>query len=108
MIVRQAVIPALAAYLLVAAVIVYGSRRPPEPRPRPVPLSRALVRRVVALFALGYPVFLAIVGVFHELVVGDRGALREAAAGGLLLVAIGAPAFVLLSWLDGLRGRRWC
>jgi len=105
----EAIAPAGAAFLLVAAVVVYGATHP-APRP-PAPSRLTWVRlastlRYLALLALGgYGVLLLVVLVFSVWLLGDVGALRSAAWGAPALLAIAVPVFVALAWLEGrLRG----
>ncbi len=106
---RDAVVPVAAAYGLIGFAVVYGSRHP-VPRPGSSgPLTRAalpsLLRCIAVTAAGGYAALMAVVFVFHFLIVGERDALASAAWGAAFLVAVATPAFVLLSWLDGRRSR---
>lgn len=105
--VRLLVAP-VAAFLLCAGMAVAAATRPP-PRPGrrapPVP-SRALVRYLLGLAVGGYAALLAIVAVFHGLVVGDRRALAHAAVWGLALAALAVPAFLALTALERRLRRR--
>ena len=106
---REAIVPAGAAYGFIVIAVLYASRHP-VPRPGSSGrLTRAalpsLLRHVLVTAAGGYVALMAIVFVFHFLIVGDPGALAGAARGGAFLVAVAMPPFVVLSWLDGRRSR---
>jgi hypothetical protein len=98
---RHVVAPIAAAYAVFVAIVVAAWRRPvaiTEP-PR-------TTGAVIVTLAGGYVCFLAIVGVFHVWLSGDRHALASAATGGPALLLICAPGFALLSWIARrLRGR---
>jgi hypothetical protein len=69
--------------------------RRPDAIVEPPRTSRDLIVTVTG----GYLCFLAIVGVFHVWLSGDRGAFASATTGGPALLVIGAPGFALLSWI---------
>ncbi len=95
---RDAVLPVLSAYLLLAGVVLYAARHPDAGRPI---ASEVPIRQRLQLIALtiggGYPCFLLIVLVFHVWLVGDRGAMHSALRGGTFLAVVSAAAFTLLS-----------
>ncbi len=96
---RLLVAPA-AAFLLCAGMAVAAARRPP-PRPRAAPPAlRDLAPYLLRLAGGGYLALLAIVAVFHVLVMGDRSALAEATLWGLALAGVAVPAFLALSALE--------
>jgi len=103
---RDAVVPVLSAYLLLAGVVLYAARHPDAGRPI---ASEVPIRQRLQLIALtiggGYPCFLLIVLVFHVWLVGDRGAMHSALRGGTFLAVVAAAAFTLLS-LAGTRRAR--
>jgi hypothetical protein len=92
---RHVVAPIAAAFA-VFVVVVMAARRRPIPHDAPVRTTRGLVVTVAA----GYGCFLAIVAVFHVWLSGDPDAFASAATGGLVLLAICAPVFAVLSWVD--------
>lgn len=98
---RLLVAPA-AAFLLCAGMAVAAAARP-LPRPArggtPAPAGD-LLRYLLRLAGGGYGALLAIVAVFHVLVVGDRSALGHAAVWGLGLAALAVPVFLALTLLD--------
>lgn len=101
----DAIAPTGAAFVLVAAIVVYGATHP-TPRPpapsRLTPHRLAGMLRYVALLGLGgYAVLLLVVLVFGLWLFGDVGSLRSAAWSGPFLLAVATPAFVVLSWLEG-------
>lgn len=105
----EAIAPAGAAFVLVAAVILFGAAHPVPARPRPQRLTRSGVPRmlgyIVLLGAGGYLVLLLVVLVFHVGLLGDPRALPDAARRSPFLLAVATPVFVVLSWLEGrLRG----
>ncbi len=105
----DAILPAGAAFLLVASVVIYGSSRPLSPPSTPPPLTarrvRAMLRSIAVVALGGYLVLLLVVVVFSVWLIGDAEALRSAAWGAPALLAIAVPVFVALSWLEGrLRG----
>jgi hypothetical protein len=103
---RDAVVPVLSAYLVLAGVVVHAVR---HPQADPI---RSGDRRAggfrwrprLALIAVtvggGYVVFLAIVLVFHVWLVGQHGAMRSALKGGTFLAAVSAGTFVALSTVE--------
>jgi hypothetical protein len=107
---RDAVVPVLSAYLVLAGVVVHAVR---HPQADPI---RSGDRRAggfrwrprLALIAVtvggGYVVFLAIVLVFHVWLVGQHGAMRSALKGGTFLAVVSAGAFVALSTVESRRG----
>ena len=95
------------AYAIFVAMVVAAVRRPvPRPGSGPWGVGGVAFRDFVSLAAGGYVAFLAIVLVFHVLLVGQRGALRSAALGGAILLAIAVPVFGSLSWLEAAWSRR--
>ncbi len=106
---RQAVVPAGAAYGLIVIAVLYASQRPVARPGSSGRLTRAalpsLLRHVAVTAAGGYAALLAVVFVFHFLIVGDRSAMASAAWGGAFLLAVSVPLFVLLTWLEGRRTR---
>ncbi len=106
---RHVVVPLAAAYALFLGVVaVWWRRAVPRPgRGAGAPGSEGwvrLVRYVASTLAGGYAVFLLIVLVFHVWIVGQHGALASAIRGGAFLAfCVAAPAFMLLSWIDGRR-----
>jgi len=97
----RAIIPALlSAYGLFVAMAVRWWRRPcPRPRPTGAPPPAPYVLRAAGG---GYLAFCAIVGVFHEWLSGEAGALVDAAQGGALLLGLALPSFAALT-----SGERW-
>lgn len=107
---RQAVAPVAAAYLVLLVAIWYGVRHP-APRPgRSAPVTSGtivpLLRHIGSLALGGYVALLAIVLVFGVLIVRADSSLAGASSGGLFLLAVAVPVFVLLSWVDGRRPGR--
>lgn len=116
---RQAVSPVLAAYLVFLALLVTHARgrvragrmrrRPGGAGIDPIPFDRAaLARHLASTVAGGYPIFLGIILVFY-LVLGDRtrSFVAEALLEGSALAVMVIPAFLLLSWVESeVRGRR--
>jgi hypothetical protein len=95
------------AYATFVAMVAFAVRRPvPRPRFHGEPVSGVPVRQLVGLAVGGYVAFLVIVLLFHVLLVGQEGALRSAAAAGAFLLAVAAPALVLLWWLETAWSRR--
>ena len=117
-ILRQAVAPVGAAYLVVLVMLLAyrrdrGERGAPDRAGRVGPVRGRrgwieLARYVIGTAAGGYMIFLLIVVAFY-FVLGGEGrdllleALRE---GSVLAFAIVVPGFLLISWVHGLRGRR--
>ena len=97
-------IPALSAYVLAAAVVVYAARHPAGSATTGQGW-RARVRLIAVTVGGGYGCFLGIVIVFHVWIVGDRGALLSALRGGGLLAIAVAATFLLLSILQAKSGR---
>jgi Family of unknown function (DUF6256) len=91
---RHVVAPIAAGYAVFVAVVIAAWRRPVPPR-APVRSTRHLVVTVAG----GYLCFLAIVAVFHVWLSGDGDAFASAATGGLVLLAMCAPGFTVLSWV---------
>jgi hypothetical protein len=107
-ILRSVVAPVLSAFLLCAALAIFAAWKP-VPRPPPAArLSRANLRPfllyIAGLAVGGYVAFLAVVFVFSTVIIGQEGALRNAAWSGLFLLAVAVPAFAVLSWAFGRRG----
>lgn len=100
-ILRQVVIPLLAAYVVLLAMLAYRARRGRARRgPDAAPGSAArLGRYLAATFVGGYLVFLAIVGLYYALVAGETPTfLRQAVEGGALLAfGVALPLFALLA-----------
>ncbi len=105
---REVIAPVASAYAFVAVVIMFASRHVVSRPPRPLPLTRERLARLVRYFAVmaagGYVVLLAVVLVFGVLIIGDDGSLPGAATGGLFLLAVASPVFLVLQWLFGRRG----
>lgn len=104
---RSVVVPLLATWLLFVGIALYA-RGHPAPRPgRAAPTGRrglgGLLRHVAVTVAGGYAALLAIVLVFHVLIVGQRGALGSALFGGGFLAFCALVAFPLVSWIEA----RW-
>jgi hypothetical protein len=111
--VRDAVLPVLAAYaFLVALLVVHardGRRSAPDAREQSRPPWPALLRYLGVLITMGYLVFLAIVFVFYPLLgaTTPSALLTQAVGmGALLAFGIALPSFVLLSYVDRRRTRR--
>ena len=107
---REAVIPVAAAYALLLVAIWYSVRHP-APRPHhSIAVTRRtivpLLRHLGSLMLGGYVALLGIVLVFGIAIVRGDGSLTGAASGGLFLVVVAVPVFVLLSWADGHRSGR--
>jgi hypothetical protein len=92
---RHVVAPIAAAYAVFVAVVIAAWRRA-VPGAEPARTTRGLGVTVAA----GYGCSLAIVAVFHVWLSSDPGAFASAVTGGLVLLAICAPVFALLSWVD--------
>ena len=118
-ILRQVVAPVGGAYGVVLAMLLWYRRdrsagRAPAGRVQRFDGVRggqewlALARYVVGTAAGGYLVFLLIVVAFYFILGGeDRSFVVEAVReGSVLTFAMVVPAFVLISWLYGLRDRR--
>ena len=104
-ILRTVVVPVLAGYALLAAVVVYAWRHPEAGRRRPSFEGWGPRLRLIAVTVVGgYASFLGIVVVFHVWVVGQRGALRSAIRGGGFLVGVCAAAFAVGSVIESRRG----
>lgn len=109
-ILRQVVIPLLATYVVLLAMLAYRASRGRRARVpgAAMPLSR-LLRYLLATVAGGYLAFLAIVGLYYALVAGESPTfLRQAVEGGALLAfGIALPLFALASAVPAVRaGRR--
>lgn len=104
---RQALPPLVAAYLVFAAMIAVASTRPVR-RPRLVARApdRATPREVLGTLLGGYVCFLAIVLVFHTWIGGEGDALGGAAWGGLFLSAIAVGMTAIRTAAAGLPWRR--
>jgi uncharacterized membrane protein len=107
---RDAVVPVLSAYLVLASVVVYATRHPhaggtQAGGPRAGGFRwRPRLALIAVTVGGGYVVFLAIVLVFHVWLVGQHGAMRSALKGGTFLAVVSAGAFVALSTVESRRG----
>lgn len=101
----EAILPAGAAFILVALVILFGASHPTPRSPRPPRLTWARLSsmlRYLALLGVGaYAVLLLVVVLFSVWLLGDTGSLRSAAWSAPFLLAVATPVFVALSWLEG-------
>jgi Family of unknown function (DUF6256) len=103
------VAPIVSSFVFFLAIAGASLRRRPTRGPRaPVVTGGGpFLRRLGATALGGYAVFLAIVLVFHVLIAGQRGAMRNAIAGGALLAfGVAVPVFALLSMLESALHRR--
>ncbi|MEW6059230.1 MAG: DUF6256 family protein [Actinomycetota bacterium] len=108
---RQVVVPVLAAYLLCVALVLFGARHPVRRPGFGAPaLTRdrlpGLLRYLARLEIGGYAVLLLIIAVFSVLIVGDREALWSATWSGAFLLLVATPVFVALSALAGRQNHR--
>ena len=102
---RRIVPPLVTTFVVFLLLVRYHVRHAEPTGPLPSPSSwPAFVRYLAATAAAGYGMFLAIVFVFHVWLARDHAALRSAAVGGVALLAIVLPAFVLAEWLARRRG----
>ncbi|MBI4259703.1 MAG: hypothetical protein HY658_03960 [Actinobacteria bacterium] len=110
LVLRQAVAPVLAAYLVVLGSLVATARARRRPGPPPGRLTgRVLARRVLATVAGGFGFFLLIIVVFYFVLGGEDPTLvADALLGGsVLALGIVLPAFLVLTVAEGwLRRRR--
>jgi len=101
----DAIAPCAAAFALVATIVVYGASHPAPRPPRPPRLTGQRLGSMLAYLALlgvgGYAVVLLVVLVFSVWLLGDTRALRSAAWSAPFLLAVAAPVFAALSWLEG-------
>jgi len=103
---RDAVVPVLSAYLLLAGVVLYAARHPDAGRPTTRAAPMRLQLRLIALtVGGGYGWFLLVVLVFHVWLVGDRGAMHSALRGGTFLAVVATAAFTAMSFVDSRRTR---
>jgi hypothetical protein len=101
---RDVVVPVGSAYVLMAAVVLYAARHPGGGGPARVVTGWAPRLRLIGVtVGGGYLAFLGIVLVFHEWVVGQRGAMASALRGGTFLALLCALAFVVGSAIGSRR-----
>jgi len=103
---RDAVVPVLSAYLLLAGVVLYAARNPSAGRPitRAEPI-RLQLRLIALTVGGGYGCFLLVVLVFHVCFVRDRGAMHSALRGGTFLAVVAVVAFTAMSFVDSRKAR---
>ena len=104
MLLRRVIVPLVATYGLLLGVIAYAFRHPAPPpvapRDRTDRSIGAVARYVAVTVSSGYAFFLLVVLVFHVWIAGQRGAFRNAVAGGAFLAfGVAGPLLVLGSWL---------
>ena len=96
---RRIVPPLVTTFVVFLVLVRYHVRHadPAEPAPSHPSMS-AFVRYLAVTAASGYAMFLVIVLVFHVWLARDHAAIRSAVVGGVALLAIVLPAFVLAEW----------
>lgn len=96
---RRIVPPLVTTFVVFLVLVRYHVRHadPAEPAPSHPSMS-AFVRYLAVTAASGYAMFLVIVLVFHAWLARDHAAIRSAGVGGVALLAIVLPAFVLAEW----------
>jgi len=101
------IVPPLVAALVVFLAMVRAAMRSPARAAASPPAAgwRDFARYLAVTVISGYAVFLAIVLVFHVVLARDHGALVNAAWGGVALLAIALPLFVLTEWFARRSGR---
>jgi hypothetical protein len=108
--VRQVLVPLLAAFVALAAALLFGARRDSIGGTDPAaPGSVAhAVRRVAATVVAGYAGFLLLIVGYYALVAGQMPAfLRSAVSGGAFVTfAVALPGLLLLSGAGALLHRR--
>ena len=97
---RRIVPPLVTTFVVFLLLVRYHVRHAEQADPAPShPSMSAFVRYLATTAAAGYGMFLAIVLVFHAWLARDHAAIRSAGVGGVALLAIVLPAFVLAEWL---------
>jgi hypothetical protein len=108
---RQAVAPVLAGYVLVLGCLVAYRRTNRKPSrvqaPQGSPGQLAFLRYVASTFLGGFVFFLGIIVVFYFVISGQsRSIITDALGkGSLLAFGIALPAFLFLSWSEYRRRR---
>lgn len=107
---EAAILPALSGFVLCAGVALFAAWRP---APRPGPWRRldraragALVRGSALLIGAGWAAFMLIVLVYSEWLQHETLGMETAWWGGLFLLAIALPTWVVLTWAIDRRARR--
>jgi hypothetical protein len=106
---EAAILPALSGFVLCAGVVLFAAWRP-APRPGPWrPLdrarTRALVRGSALLIVAGWAAFMLIVLVYSEWLQHEALGMETAWWGGVFLLAIALPTWVVLTWAFDRRSR---
>jgi hypothetical protein len=95
----------VAAFALVALIVLYGAShpvpKPPPASPLTIPDLWRLLRYLAVLGAGGFVVMMTVVLVFSVWLLGDTRALGSAAWSAPFLLAVATPVFAALSWLEG-------
>jgi hypothetical protein len=100
------IVPPLAAGFAVFLLLLRYAIRHPAPPPADVrPSWGSYFRYLGVTVGSGYVVMLSIVLVFHVVLARDHGALRSAAAGGIALLALSLPVFIVAEWVMRRRHR---
>ena len=102
---RRIVPPLVSAFAVFLLMLRYAFRHPEEESAERGSW-REFLRYLVVTATSGFAVLLGIVLVFHVILARDPGAFWSAAGGGLLLLAIVLPAFILGEWLGRRRAER--
>ena len=101
---RQVLLPLVAAYVAFVAMVVIARRHPVPRRPVTGRNVRPRLAETVRAVACGYAVFLAIVLIFHVWLAREPDAFSSAIFGGAFLAGIALLAALGLSLIGG-RGR---
>jgi hypothetical protein len=107
---EAAIIPALSGFLACLGVVLIAWLRPAPPlqpwRPLDAARRRSLVRSMMRLAAAGYAVFLIVVLLYNDVLQHAPQGVPLALWSGLFLLAVAAPVWALLTWLEDRRARR--